>query len=414
MGSDGAVKLPIYMDNHATTRVDPRVVEAMLPYFDEIYGNAASRNHEFGWRAEQAVDEGREQIAQLIGATAKEIVLTSGATESNNLAIKGVAEMYREKGNHIITEVTEHKCVLDTCKRLEKHGYRVTYLPVRKDGLIDLDQLKDAMCGETILVSIMAANNEIGILQPVREIGRLCHEKGVLFHSDAAQAAGKVPFNVIEDNVDLASVSAHKFYGPKGVAALYVRRRNPRVQLVAQMDGGGHERGMRSGTLNVPGIVGMGKACEIARLEMAAESERLLAMRESLRQQITAQLDEVYVNGSMEHRLPGSLNISFAYVEGESLLMGINDIAVSSGSACTSATLEPSYVLKALGAGDELAHSSIRFGLGRFNTQAEVDYVVAKVVDVVRRLRELSPLYEMHKEGIDISKVQWAAEGSAH
>jgi cysteine desulfurase len=402
------------MDNHATTRVDPRVVEAMLPYFDEIYGNAASRNHEFGWRAEQAVDEGREQIAQLIGATAKEIVLTSGATESNNLAIKGVAEMYREKGNHIITEVTEHKCVLDTCKRLEKHGFRVTYLPVQKDGLIDLDQLKDAMCGETILVSIMAANNEIGILQPVREIGKMCHEKGVLFHSDAAQAAGKVPFNVIEDNVDLASVSAHKFYGPKGVAALYVRRRNPRVQLVAQMDGGGHERGMRSGTLNVPGIVGMGKACEIARLEMAAESERLLAMRESLRQQITAQLDEVYVNGSMEHRLPGSLNISFAYVEGESLLMGINDIAVSSGSACTSATLEPSYVLKALGAGDELAHSSIRFGLGRFNTQAEVDYVVAKVVDVVRRLRELSPLYEMHKEGIDLSKVKWAAEPAAH
>jgi cysteine desulfurase len=402
------------MDNHATTRVDPRVVEAMLPYFNEIYGNAASRNHEFGWRAEQAVDEGREQIAKLIGATAKEIVLTSGATESNNLAIKGVAEMYREKGNHIITEVTEHKCVLDTCKRLEKHGYRVTYLPVQKDGLIDLNQLKDAMCDETILVSIMAANNEIGILQPIREIGKLCHEKGVLFHSDAVQAAGKVPFNVIENNVDLASVSAHKFYGPKGVGALYVRRRNPRVQLVAQMDGGGHERGMRSGTLNVPGVVGMGKACEIARLEMAAESERLLAMRENLREQITSQLDEVYINGSMEHRLPGSLNISFAYVEGESLLMGINDIAVSSGSACTSATLEPSYVLKALGAGDELAHSSIRFGLGRFNTQAEVDYVAAKVVEVVRRLRELSPLYEMHKEGIDLSKVKWAAEPAAH
>jgi cysteine desulfurase len=398
------------MDNHATTRTDPRVVEAMLPYFNEIYGNAASRNHEFGWRAEQAVDEGREQIAKLIGATSKEIVLTSGATESNNLAIKGVAEMYREKGNHIITEVTEHKCVLDTCKRLEKHGYRVTYLPVQKDGLIDLDQLKDAMCNETILVSIMTANNEIGILQPVREIGKLCHDKGVLFHSDAVQAAGKVPFNVIEDNVDLASVSAHKFYGPKGVGALYVRRRNPRVQLVAQMDGGGHERGMRSGTLNVPGVVGMGKACELARLEMAAESERLLAMRESLREQITSQLDEVYINGSMEHRLPGSLNISFAFVEGESLLMGINDIAVSSGSACTSATLEPSYVLKALGAGDDLAHSSIRFGLGRFNTQAEVDYVATKIVDVVRRLRELSPLYEMHKEGIDLSKVKWAAE----
>jgi cysteine desulfurase len=410
MASDAAVKLPIYMDNHATTRTDPRVVEAMLPYFGEIYGNAASRNHEFGWVAEQAVDNGRDQIAKLIGATAKEIVLTSGATESNNLAIKGVAEMYREKGNHIITEVTEHKCVLDTCKRLEKHGYRVTYLPVQTNGLIDLDQLKDAMTNETILVSIMAANNEIGILQPIREIGKLCHEKGVLFHSDAVQAAGKVPFNVIENNVDLASVSAHKIYGPKGVGALYVRRRNPRVQLVAQMDGGGHERGMRSGTLNVPGIVGMGKACELARLEMEEESTRLFALRESLREQIMSQLDEVYINGSMEHRLPGSLNISFAYVEGESLLMGINDIAVSSGSACTSATLEPSYVLKALGAGDDLAHSSIRFGLGRFNTQAEVDYVATKIVDVVKRLRELSPLYEMHKEGVDLSKVKWAAE----
>jgi cysteine desulfurase len=398
------------MDNHATTRTDPRVLEAMLPYFGEIYGNAASRNHEFGWIAEQAVDAGREQVAKLIGATAKEIVITSGATECNNLAIKGVAEMYREKGNHIITEVTEHKCVLDTCKRLEKHGYRVTYLPVKTDGLIDLDQLKDAMTDDTILVSIMAANNEIGILQPIREIGKLCHEKGVLFHSDAAQAAGKVPFNVIEDNVDLASISAHKIYGPKGVGALYVRRRNPRVQLVAQMDGGGHERGMRSGTLNVPGIVGLGKACEIAQQEMGEESKRLLAMRESLREQITSQLDEVYINGSMEHRLPGSLNISFAYVEGESLLMGISDIAVSSGSACTSATLEPSYVLKALGAGDELAHSSIRFGLGRFNTQAEVNYVTTKIVDVVKRLRELSPLYEMHKEGIDLSKVKWAAE----
>ena len=417
MASDAggnAVKLPIYMDNHATTRTDPRVVEAMLPYFDEVYGNAASRNHEFGWRAEQAVDEGREQIAKLIGATAKEIVLTSGATESNNLALKGVAEMYREKGNHIITEVTEHKCVLDTCKRLEKHGCRVTYLPVGKDGLIDLDQLKDSMTPETILVSIMTANNEIGILQPIREIGKLCHERGVLFHTDAVQAAGKIPFNVIEDNVDLASLSAHKLYGPKGVGALYVRRRNPRVQLVAQMDGGGHERGMRSGTLNVPGVVGMGKACEIARLEMAEEGKRLLALRENLREQIASQLDEVYINGSMEHRLPGSLNISFAFVEGESLLMGINDIAVSSGSACTSATLEPSYVLKALGAGDDLAHSSIRFGLGRFNTQAEVDYVAEKVVEVVARLRELSPLYEMHKEGIDLTKVKWQAEPAAH
>ena len=414
MASDAAVKLPIYMDNHATTRTDPRVIEAMLPYFGEIYGNAASRNHEFGWIAEQAVDNARDQIAKLIGATAKEIVLTSGATESNNLAIKGVAEMYREKGNHIITEVTEHKCVLDTCKRLEKNGCRVTYLPVQKDGLIDMNLLQDAMTDKTILVSIMAANNEIGILQPIREIGKLCHEKGVLFHSDAVQAAGKVPFNVIEDNVDLASVSAHKIYGPKGVGALYVRRRNPRVQLVAQMDGGGHERGMRSGTLNVPGIVGMGKACELARLEMGEESKRMFALRESLREQIMSQLDEVYINGSMEHRLPGSLNISFAYVEGESLLMGINDIAVSSGSACTSATLEPSYVLKALGAGDDLAHSSIRFGLGRFNTQAEVDYVATKIVDVVRRLRELSPLYEMHKDGIDLSTVKWAADPVGH
>jgi cysteine desulfurase len=414
MASDAAVKLPIYMDNHATTRTDPRVIEAMLPYFSEIYGNAASRNHEFGWVAEQAVDAAREQIAKLIGATAKEIVLTSGATESNNLAIKGVAEMYREKGNHIITEVTEHKCVLDTCKRLEKHGFRVTYLPVQKNGLIDLDQLKDAMTEQTILVSIMAANNEIGILQPIREIGKLCHEKGVLFHTDAVQAVGKVPFNVIDDNVDLCSITAHKIYGPKGVAALYVRRRNPRVQLVAQMDGGGHERGMRSGTLNVPGIVGLGKACELARQEMGEESKRLFALRENLREQITSKLDEVYVNGSMEHRLPGSLNISFAYVEGESLLMGINDIAVSSGSACTSATLEPSYVLKALGAGDDLAHSSIRFGLGRFNSQAEVDYVATKIVEVVKRLRELSPLYEMHKEGVDLSKVKWAAEPVSH
>jgi cysteine desulfurase len=412
MASD--VKLPIYMDNHATTRVDPRVVEAMLPYFGEIYGNAASRNHEFGWVAEQAVDLAREQVAKLIGATAKEIVITSGATESNNLAIKGVAEMYREKGNHIITQMTEHKCVLDTCKRLEKHGYRVTYLAPQTDGLVNVKELEAAMTPETILVSIMAANNEVGVLQPIREIGKLCHERGIIFHSDIAQAIGKVPINVIDDNIDLASISAHKIYGPKGVGALYVRRRNPRVQLVAQMDGGGHERGMRSGTLNVPGIVGMGKACELAGEEMAVESKRLLALRESLRKQIFSELDEVFVNGSMEHRLPGSLNISFAYVEGESLLMGINDIAVSSGSACTSATLEPSYVLKALGAGDELAHSSIRFGLGRFNTQAEVDYVAKKIVDVVRKLRELSPLYEMHKDGVDLSKVKWQAEPAAH
>jgi cysteine desulfurase len=404
------VKLPIYMDNHATTRTDPRVVEEMLPYFTENFGNAASRNHEFGWVAEQAVEQARDRIAKLIGATAKEIIFTSGATESDNLAIKGVAEMYKEKGNHIITQAIEHKAVLDTCKRLEKYGFRVTYLPVQKDGRIDLDDLKRAMDDKTILVTIMAANNEIGVLQPIREIGALCHERGVLFHTDAVQAIGKVPFNVIQDNVDIASITAHKLYGPKGVGALYVRRKNPRVQLVAQIDGGGHERGMRSGTLNVPGIVGLGKACAIASSEMAEEAKYLSGLRDRLKDKIMGQLDEVYINGSIEHRLPGNLNISFAYVEGESLLMGINDIAVSSGSACTSATLEPSYVLKALGAGDDLAHSSIRFGLGRFNTEAEVDYVAERVVDTVKRLRELSPLYEMAKEGIDLTKVQWAAE----
>ncbi len=404
------VKLPIYMDNHATTRTDPRVVEEMLPYFTENFGNAASRNHEFGWVAEQAVEQARDRIAKLIGATAKEIIFTSGATESDNLAIKGVAEMYKEKGNHIITQAIEHKAVLDTCKRLEKYGFRVTYLPVQKDGRIDLDDLKRAMDDKTILVTIMAANNEIGALQPIREIGALCHERGVLFHTDAVQAIGKVPFNVIQDNVDIASITAHKLYGPKGVGALYVRRKNPRVQLVAQIDGGGHERGMRSGTLNVPGIVGLGKACAIASSEMAEEAKYLSGLRDRLKDKIMGQLDEVYINGSIEHRLPGNLNISFAYVEGESLLMGINDIAVSSGSACTSATLEPSYVLKALGAGDDLAHSSIRFGLGRFNTEAEVDYVAERVVDTVKRLRELSPLYEMAKEGIDLTKVQWAAE----
>jgi cysteine desulfurase len=404
------VKLPIYMDNHATTRTDPRVVEEMLPYFTEKFGNAASRNHEFGWLAEQAVEQARERIAKLIGATSKEIIFTSGATESNNLAIKGVAEMYKEKGNHIITQAIEHKAVLDTCKRLEKYGFRVTYLPVQKDGRIDLDDLKRAMDDKTILVTIMSANNEIGALQPIREIGALCHERGVLFHTDAVQAIGKVPFNVIQDNIDLASLTAHKLYGPKGVGALYVRRKNPRVQLVAQIDGGGHERGMRSGTLNVPGIVGFGKACALASEGMAEEAVKLAGLRDRLKDAIMGQLDEVYINGSVEHRLPGNLNISFAYVEGESLLMGINDIAVSSGSACTSATLEPSYVLKALGAGDDLAHSSIRFGIGRFNTQAEVDYVAERVVDTVKRLRELSPLYEMAKEGIDLTKVQWAAE----
>jgi cysteine desulfurase len=403
------VHLPIYMDNHATTPLDPRVLEAMMPYLTSKFGNAASRNHSFGWEAEQAVDGAREQIAKLIGATAKEIIFTSGATESDNLALKGIAEMYRERGNHIITQVTEHKAVLDTCKRLEKSGCRVTYLPVKADGRIDFEDLKRAIDDKTILVTIMAANNEIGVLQPIREIGKICHERGVLFHTDAVQAVGKVPFNVIDDCVDVASISAHKLYGPKGVGALYVRRRNPRVQIAAQIDGGGHERGMRSGTLNVPGIVGMGRACEIARQEMAEETVRLSALRDRLKTKFDAELDYVHVNGSMEHRLPGNLNMSFVYVEGESLLMGINDVAVSSGSACTSATLEPSYVLKALGLGDDVAHSSIRFGLGRFNTEAEVDYVAAKVMQVVRHLRELSPLYEMVKDGVDLTKVQWAA-----
>jgi cysteine desulfurase len=403
------MKLPIYMDNHATTPVDPRVFEAMRPFFTTVFGNSASRNHSFGWEAEEAVEKARKQIASIIGATPKEIVFTSGATESNNLAIKGVAEMYAEKGNHIITAATEHKAVLDTCKRLEKDGIRVTYLPLKQNGLIDLDQLRAAITDKTILISIMYANNEIGVLQPIAEIGKLARERGVLFHTDATQAVGKVPVDVNRDNVDLLSISAHKMYGPKGVGALYVRRRNPRVQLTAQIDGGGHERGMRSGTLNVPGIVGLGEACAIAQAEMAEEGKRLAYLRDKMKDRLLAALDEVYINGTMEHRLPNNLNISFAYVEGESLLMGINDIAVSSGSACTSATLEPSYVLKALGAGDDLAHSSIRFGLGRFNTEEEVDYVTAKVVDVVKKLRDLSPLYEMHKEGIDLTKVQWTA-----
>ena len=403
------MKLPIYMDYHATTPMDPRVFEAMKPYFLETFGNAASRNHSFGWEAEEAVEKSRKQIASLIGATAKEIVFTSGATESNNLALKGVAEMYAEKGNHIITAATEHKAILDTCKRLEKHGVRVTYLPVQTNGLVDLEQLQAAITDKTILISIMYANNEIGVIQPIAELGKIAKSKGVLLHTDATQAVGKVPVNVIKDNIDLMSMSGHKMYGPKGVGALYVRRKGPRVQLTAQMDGGGHERGMRSGTLNVPGIVGLGEACALCQAEMPEEAKRMAYLRDKLKDKLQSELDETYINGTMEHRLPNNLNISFAYVEGESLLMGINDIAVSSGSACTSATLEPSYVLKALGAGDDLAHSSIRFGLGRFNTEAEVDYVAAKVIDVVKKLRELSPLYEMAKEGIDLSKVQWAA-----
>jgi cysteine desulfurase len=405
-----AINLPVYMDNHATTPVDPRVLDAMLPYFREKFGNSASRNHSFGWTAEEAVENARGQVARLINATPKEIIVTSGATESDNLAIKGVAEMYREKGNHIITQVTEHKAVLDTCKRLEKYGYEVTYLPVQKDGRVDLEELRRAITAKTILITIMYANNEIGVIQPIAEIGKIAKEKGVLFHVDGVQAAGKVPVDVQKDNIDLLSISAHKMYGPKGVGALYVRRRNPRVQLAAVIDGGGHERGMRSGTLNVPGIVGLGAAAEICQKEMPEESARMLALRTRLKDGLFARLDELYINGSMEHRLPNNLNVSFAFVEGESLLMGINDIAVSSGSACTSATLEPSYVLKALGVGEDLAHTSIRFGLGRFNTQEDVDYVVDRVSEVVIRLRELSPLYEMAKEGVDLSKLTWKVD----
>jgi len=401
------MKLPIYMDYHATTPVDPRVLEAMIPYFTGKFGNAASRNHPFGWEAEEAVEAARKQMADLIGANAKELIFTSGATESNNLAIKGAAEMYREKGNHIITCVTEHKAVVDTCKKLEKQGLRVTYLPVQKDGRISLDELRASITDKTILITIMTANNEIGVIQPIAEIGAIAKEKGILFHTDAVQAVGKVPFDVTAMKADLVSISAHKIYGPKGVGALYVRRRNPRVLLAEQISGGGHERGMRSGTLNVPGIVGLGKAAELCRLEMQQDTDRLRKLRDRLNEGLHRNLDEIYINGSMEHRLPHNLNISFAYVEGESLLMGINDVAVSSGSACPSASLEPSYVLKALGAGDDLAHSSIRFGLGRWTTEEEVDYVIDKLTKVVRRLREMSPLYEMVKEGVDLSKMQW-------
>jgi cysteine desulfurase len=402
-----AVKLPIYFDNHATTQVDPRVVQAMLPYFTEKFGNAASRNHPFGWAGEEAVENARTQVASLIGATPKEIIFTSGATESDNLMIKGVAEMYREKGNHIITQAIEHKAVLDTCKRLEKDGFEVTYLPVQRDGRVDPEDVRKAITPKTILITIMYANNEIGVINPIAEIGKIAKERGIFFAVDGVQAVGKIPVDVQTDNIDLLAISAHKIYGPKGVGALYVRRRNPRVQLSAIIDGGGHERGMRSGTLNVPGIVGLGAACEIAQKEMTEEAARLKKLRDRLKAGLEAKLDEVFINGSMEHRLPHNLNMSFAYVEGESLLMGINDIAVSSGSACTSATLEPSYVLKALGVGEDLAHTSIRFGLGRFNTEEEVDYVTDKMVTVVTKLRELSPLYEMAKEGIDISKMNW-------
>lgn len=403
------MKLPIFMDYHSTTPVDPNVLEEMIPYFTQDFGNAASRNHAFGWKAEEAVEHSRERIGSLINCDPKEIIFTSGATESNNLALKGVAEMYAEKGDHIITCVTEHKAVLDTCKRLEKLGKRVTYMPVDHYGQINLDDLRKEITDKTILISIMFANNEVGTLQRVNEIGKIAKEKGVLFHSDAVQAVGKIPVDVQAMNVDLMSLTAHKLYGPKGIGALYVRKKGPRVRLVAQMDGGGHERGMRSGTLNVPGMVGFGKACEIAQQVMPEESKRLTGLRDKLRLGIEKELDEVYLNGHPTERLPNNLNMSFAYVEGESLLMGMDDIAVSSGSACTSATLEPSYVLKALGVGEDLAHTSIRFGLGRFNTEEEVDYVMNKVISNVKRLREMSPLYEMAKEGIDLKKVQWSA-----
>ncbi|WP_205634061.1 IscS subfamily cysteine desulfurase [Labilithrix luteola] len=404
------MKLPIFMDYHSTTPVDPRVLEEMLPYFTEKFGNAASRSHQFGWTAEEAVDYARERIAKLINAQSeKEIVFTSGATESNNLALKGVAEFYKDKGDHIITTVTEHKAILDTCKRLEKEGFRITFLGVGKDGRVDPEDVRKAITDKTILVSVMLANNEIGTVQPLEEIGKITREKGVLFHSDAVQGVGKVEFDVQKMNVDLASITAHKMYGPKGIGALFVRRSKPRVRLAAQMDGGGHERGMRSGTLNVPSIVGFGKAAEIMMKEGKEEGVRLLALRERLRTRIMNALEEVYVNGSMEHRLPGNLNISFNFVEGEAMMMAIKDVAVSSGSACTSASLEPSYVLRALGASDELAHSSIRFGLGRFTTEEEVDYVADLVIGKVKHLRDMSPLYEMHKEGIDLKSVAWVA-----
>lgn len=402
-----SVNLPIYLDNNATTRTDPRVVDAIIPYFSNAYGNAASKSHPFGWVAEEAVDKARAQVASLIGADPREIVFTSGATESNNLAIKGIAEMYAEKGDHIITVVTEHKAVLDTCKHLEASGKSVTYLEVDASGLIDLDALKAAITDKTVLISVMAANNEIGVIQPIREIGAICKERGIIFHTDATQAVGKIPFNVEELGIDLASFTAHKIYGPKGIGALYVRRRAPRVRLSAQIDGGGHERGFRSGTLNVTGIVGFGEAAALCEAEMAADAARLQALRDAMEARLLAEIPECQVNGNRENRLPGLLNISFGFVEGESLLMGLCDVALSSGSACTSASLEPSYVLKALGVGDELAHSSLRFGLGRFTNPEEVEWVTEKVISEVARLREMSPLWELHLEGVDLSTVQW-------
>lgn len=402
------MKFPIYMDYQATTPMDRRVLEAMLPYFTEYFGNAASRNHAFGWKAEEAADAARQVIAEAIGAEPREIVFTSGATESNNLALKGIAEMYASKGNHIITVQTEHPSILDTVARLERQGHQVTYLPVRPDGLVDLDILRRAITDKTILISVMAANNEIGVIQPLEEIGRIAREHGVLFHSDATQAVGKVPVDVDAMHLDLVSFTAHKIYGPKGIGALYVRRKNPRVRCAPLLDGGGHERGMRSGTLNVPGIVGFAKAVELALEEREAESKRLIGLRDKLRDMIIHSLDRVYLNGHPDRRLPGNLNLSFAYVEGESLMMEMHEVAMSSGSACTSASLKPSHVLLALGVTDDLAHSSIRFGLGRFTTEEEVEYVGTKIVAAVNRLRDMSPLYEMAKEGIDLKSVEWS------
>ncbi|MFN0204924.1 MAG: IscS subfamily cysteine desulfurase [Planctomycetota bacterium] len=403
------LKPPIYLDNHATTPVDPRVLEAMLPYFHEKFGNAASRNHPFGWAAEEAVTIAREQCARLINADPKEIVFTSGSTESNNIAIKGVAEMYAEKGKHIITVNTEHKAVLDPCKHLETLGYQVTYLTVDKFGRVSVEQVAAAMRPDTILVTIMFANNEVGTIHPIPEIGKLCKEKGVIFHTDATQATGKVPVDVNAMGIDLLSVSAHKMYGPKGVGYLYVRRKNPRVRISPLFDGGGHERGMRSGTLNVPGIVGLGAACEISRVDFDKDVAHVLRLRKILQDRIFSELDFVSINGHPEYRLPGNLNISFAYVEGEALMMGMKDVAVSSGSACTSASLEPSHVLRAMGVGEDSVHTSIRFGIGRFNTEEEVKRAADTTIEAVKRLREMSPLYEMVKDGVDLSTVKWTS-----
>jgi cysteine desulfurase len=407
-----ALKLPIFMDSQSTTPVDPRVLEEMIPYFTEKFGHPASRNHPFGWEAEGGVDRAREQIAKLIGARdPKEVVFTSGGTEAINLALKGVAEMYREKGNHIVTTTIEQRATLDVCKRLERQGFEVTYVPVGRDGLVDVEAVRAALTDKTILISIMFANNEIGTIQPVTELGKLAKEKGIIFHTDATQAVGKIPVDVEAMGIDLLSATAHMLYGPKGVGALYVRRKNPRVRLAPMVDGGGHERGMRSGTVPVPLVVGFGKAAEICREEMGEESKRLAALRDRLQEQIVSKVDEAYVNGHPTRRLPHNLNISFAYVEGESVLMGLNrEAALASGSACTSATLEPSYVISALGVDSELAHSSIRFGLHRFSTEEEVDFVAQKTIEVIHRLREMSPLYELAKEGVDLKSIHWKAE----